>query len=252
MNKDLREILEKFGLTSGETRVYEALLALKVGTKTPLVRASDISPSKVYDVLDKLMKKGLATSFVENSVMHYVPVHPSNLAPLFDQKMEEIQRMKQQLEKNLSFLGTSESFLPPVQLFRGWNGLRNVFNIVLSDLRKGDTYYILGATGGEDTKKAYEFFPSIDEKFYKKKIKRKALLRFETKSISEEYFKKFGRKNWEARYFSTLGPFEIGISNSYVALNLMENEPVSILLTHQKIRDSFLGYFQALWMLSKV
>lgn len=251
MDEPLETLLKRFGLTHGEIRVYRALLKLKVGTKTPIVRSSNISPSKVYDVLDRLMKKGMATSFVENDVLHYVPVHPVNLAQVFDEKIEEITRMKRQLEKSLFSLGAHEPFLPSVQLFRGWKGLRSVFNILLNDLKKGDTYYILGATGGEDTEKAYAFFPPVDAQFYKKNITRKAILRLETRKVSEQYFRQFGRKNWEARYFPTLGPFEIGIGTSCVAFNLMEKEPVSILLNNSTIRNSFLGYFESLWALSK-
>lgn len=250
MKQDLAEVLEKFGLTDGEIRVYESLLILRVGTKTPLVRSSGISPSKVYDVLDKLMKKGLVTSFIENKVTRYVPVHPSHLAPLFDEKIKEIVHIKQQLEKTLSLFSPPASFLPSVQVFRGWKGLANVFTLLLEDLKKGDTYYILGATGGENTKRAYEFFPSIDKRFSEKKIKRKALLKLETQEVSENYFREFGRKYWETRYLSTLGPFEIGISNTHVALNLMEKEPISILITNLHMRNSFLGYFESLWKLS--
>jgi len=53
------ETLETIGLTKGEIKVYEALLELGESTKTPIANTSGISPGKVYDVLERLMKKGL-------------------------------------------------------------------------------------------------------------------------------------------------------------------------------------------------
>ena len=68
--KELEELFQVFGLTQNEIKVYTALLHLKKGTKTPIVRESGVLSSKVYEILDRLIKKGLVSSFKENKVKH--------------------------------------------------------------------------------------------------------------------------------------------------------------------------------------
>ena len=61
MDMDIRD-LTKIGLTEGETKVYAALLDLGETTRTELAKKSGISPSKIYDVVNRLMEKGIVSS----------------------------------------------------------------------------------------------------------------------------------------------------------------------------------------------
>ncbi|MBU1854934.1 MAG: helix-turn-helix domain-containing protein, partial [Nanoarchaeota archaeon] len=47
--------LTKLGLTKGEIRIYEALLELGETTRTKLAKKSGVSPSKIYDVTNRLL-----------------------------------------------------------------------------------------------------------------------------------------------------------------------------------------------------
>ena len=172
----MQELFDIFGLTKNEIKVYEALLKIKRGTKTPIVRESGILSSKVYEVLDRLIKKGLVTSFVENKVNNYVPVHPSNIKHLFDEKIKKIETQKKTFEKKINELfPKQEEFVTDVQLFRNWDGLRNALIISNENLNKGDTYYILGASPGEDSKKATKIFSQNDKRLQNKKVNIKAI-----------------------------------------------------------------------------
>lgn len=247
----MEEFLRSLGLTENEIKVYLALLKLKKGTKTPIVRESKVLSSKVYEVLDKLIRKGFVSSFVEGNVTQFVPVHPINIAAVFDDKIQRLEKQKKQFEERLkSSFYTQDESSTDVQVFRNWDGLRSVFNILFNDLKKGDTYYILGSNAGEDFEKAFKFFPKIVSTFDTKGIKRKVIHRLEKKHEAESYFKAHGKKNWNIRYYPTIGPLEIGITNNYVMLNLLEKEPIVTLIHNKKVRDSFLSYFNSIWKLA--
>tara|TARA_Y100000310_G_C20639104_1_gene792867 strand:+ start:1042 stop:1782 length:741 start_codon:yes stop_codon:yes gene_type:complete len=246
----MEDLLKAIGLTDYEVKVYKALLKLGKGTKTPIVREAKILSSKVYEVLDKLIAKGLVSSYVENKVTQYVPVHPDNIKSIFDDKIKKIEEQRNDFVKSL------KNILPPpfpvdVQIFKGWKGLRSAMTILLSDLKRNDTYYILGANAGEDYEKAFRFFPKIVAMYDDKGIKRKVVFRKEKKHEAETYFQEHGRKGWNAKYHQTIGPMEIGISNNYVMISLLEKEPVVTLIHNKKIRDSYLHYFDIIWKLSK-
>ena len=84
------ELLRKIGLTGGEIKVYKALLKLKKTSAGPLVKASKISGSKVYVILDKLLEKGLATFIIENNVKHFSPSNPKNILEYIDKQKKEL------------------------------------------------------------------------------------------------------------------------------------------------------------------
>lgn len=248
----MKELFDIFELSQNEIKVYEALLKIKKGTKTPIVKESGVLSSKVYEVLDRLVKKGLVASFVENKVMHYVPVHPSNIKSLFDDKIRTIQDQKIEFEKQIDkMFPRNKEFVTEVQLFRDWDGLKNVLIIADEDLRKGDTYYILGASPGEDIEKANEMFSKNDQRLDEKKVKVKAIHDIKMRKEAKDYLKLYGKGKWSIRYSAVPGPFQIGITNNYAILILLEKNPIAILINNKKIRDSFLHYFNALWELAK-
>jgi sugar-specific transcriptional regulator TrmB len=61
-NKMELQDLKKIGLTHGEIKIYEALLDLGECTRTILAKKSGISPSKIYDVANRLIEKGIISS----------------------------------------------------------------------------------------------------------------------------------------------------------------------------------------------
>lgn len=248
----MKELFEIFDLTPNEIKVYEALLNIKKGTKTPIVKESGVLSSKVYEILDRLIKKGLVASFVENKVMHYVPVHPSNIKSLFDEKIKTLQNQKIEFEKQINNLFPQvEDFITEVQLFRDWDGLNNVLVISNEDLKAGDTYYILGASPGVEIEKANEVFAKNDKRLDVKRVKVKAIHDVKMKKEAEEYLKEYGKSKWTIQYSDFPAPFQIGISNNYVIMTLLEKNPISILINNRKIRDSFLHYFNTMWELAR-
>ena len=59
MKQKIKGTLRELGLTDGETRVYLALLGKPETTVGPVIDKAQISSSKVYVILEKLIQKGL-------------------------------------------------------------------------------------------------------------------------------------------------------------------------------------------------
>ena len=60
--------LKKIGLTQGEIKVYLALIKHGAQTKSHLAIKADVSSSKVYEIAERLIKKGLVSSFTKNKI----------------------------------------------------------------------------------------------------------------------------------------------------------------------------------------
>jgi len=73
------KIFQEIGLTEGETKVYLALLKLGETTKGSLAKEANVSSSKVYELVDKLEKKGLAGHIIKGKIKHFVAMEPKRI-----------------------------------------------------------------------------------------------------------------------------------------------------------------------------
>ena len=90
----LKEDLNKLGLTNGEARVYLSLLKLGSAKVGEIVKDSTISYSKVYDVLQRLSIKGLASQIIVENIRHFNAVEPYRLHEYIKRKEEELDTQK--------------------------------------------------------------------------------------------------------------------------------------------------------------
>ena len=64
-------ILEDLGLSKREARDYLVLLELGSTTVGVIIKKTDITSSKIYEVLDRLMKKGLVSYVTMKHQKHF-------------------------------------------------------------------------------------------------------------------------------------------------------------------------------------
>ena len=91
--------LENLGLTPGEIKVYLALVKLGQTTSGPLVDESGVSVSKIYNVLDRLAKKGLASHIVKQRVKHFQAADPNRLLDYLKEKEADLEKQEKSLKR---------------------------------------------------------------------------------------------------------------------------------------------------------
>ncbi|HZH38974.1 MAG TPA: helix-turn-helix domain-containing protein, partial [Bacillales bacterium] len=89
----ITELME-IGLTNGEARVYISLLKLGSSRVGSIVRDSRVSYSKVYDVLERLIMKGLVSFILIGDIRHFNAVEPYRLQDYVQKKEEKIKLQK--------------------------------------------------------------------------------------------------------------------------------------------------------------
>ena len=82
--------LEQVGLTSGESRVYLALMEIGSSTVGPIAKKSKVAYSKIYDVLERLVEKGLVSYTVKEKTKYFQAVEPARLFDYLEKKEGEI------------------------------------------------------------------------------------------------------------------------------------------------------------------
>ena len=73
------ELLKEIGLTDSEIKVYVALLEIGSSSKGPIVDKSGVASSKIYELLEKLMQKGLVSQVIKSNVKYFEAAPPKRL-----------------------------------------------------------------------------------------------------------------------------------------------------------------------------
>src|SRR3989344_2183897 len=98
--KEYYELL-KAGLTDGESKVYLALSELGASTVGPLVKKSKVAYSNIYDILNRLIEKGLVSFVIKSKIRYFQTTTPKNLLIYLENKEKEISEQKNELRKIL-------------------------------------------------------------------------------------------------------------------------------------------------------
>ena len=77
------ELLEGIGLSKGEVKTYFALLELGPSTTGEIINKASVSRSKVYEMLDRLMKRGLASYVIKENIKYSTTSPALNSANIF-------------------------------------------------------------------------------------------------------------------------------------------------------------------------
>ncbi len=163
------ELLESIGLTKAEIKVYLALLELGSSTTGPLVESSRASSSKIYEILDKLMRKGLVSFVIDSGMKYFEAAPPSRLIDYMTEKEELLKKQHQELKQIIPELELKQKYSKyksEATIFRGLKGIKTAYEAILTTLKPGEEYYV---TGGMMPHKAY--FTYIEE-FHKRRAKK--------------------------------------------------------------------------------
>lgn len=248
---ELQEIIEKAGLSPGEAKVYLALAELGVSSVGPIVAKSGVSASKVYKILDRLIKKGLVSSIINQKIKEFKVENPDNLLTYINKKEKELSDIKQKLNENLPYImekvRLSEN-KSNCTVYQGFKGLKSVFDQSLKELKKKDTMYVYGISESTEEIRTYFFH------YYKKQAK----IGFKIKAIFDESAlekaKERRNKLTEFKFMpkGIITPATFVLYNNKTIIEVGNpNYVLTILISNKEIAESFKRNFDLLWKTAK-
>src|SRR3989344_459723 len=125
------KILQEIGLTDSEIKVYLALLELGSSKKGPIVKKSGITSSKVYEVVDKLIKKGMASYVTKDGVRYFNAAPPSRIKDYLNEKEAQLKEQEIELNEILPSLELKQKLAErgtEAEIYRGWKGMQTAYN----------------------------------------------------------------------------------------------------------------------------
>jgi len=234
--------LSKIGLTPGEIKVYLATVKYGPQTKSALAKNAEVSSSKVYEIAEKLIKKGLANSFLKNNVLYYSASDPIFLKKYVENKEKELQKEKDVVDSLIPKLRNmkvrNEEDIK-FELYEGEKGLQNACFDALSTMNQKDTMYGIAMPNPN-----VEFSNKFNRERVKMKVNSKIL-------FSKDLTKGLDIKNAERKYIEGLSEVGLGIFNDKIILVSADEKPITLVIKHQKMVDTFLNIYNVLWKQAK-
>jgi len=246
--------LRNIGLTDGEIKIYRALLDLGECTKTNLAKKSGVSPSNIYDITNRLLEKGIISKVEKNGIAHFSPANPKRILDFLEQKKESVENEREILVSILPLLmskfNKNDEALK-VEVFQNWEGLKTVFEDLLSECKKGDENYVFGASKGESEAKADVFFPKYNKVRSSKGIKTHIILNEDLRDRKERIGSLLKSKFYQVKFLQQTTPTEIMIYKNKTCIIILTQEPIVIRITGKEVASSFKQYFDFMWKLAK-
>ncbi len=88
----MEQYLQELGFTAGEERVYLALLRIGHSTTGAIAKEANVSRSKLYEILEKLARKGIVSHYKKNNVAYFSAPPPKRILEYLKEKEEHIEQ----------------------------------------------------------------------------------------------------------------------------------------------------------------
>lgn len=242
-----QQILEDLGLSPNEARIYASLIERGESSISDIAINAKIHRRNAYDVMQRLINKGLCFQVFSAGENTYNAVDPDKLTELLAEKQERLISILPDLKKKFH-----ASFAPEeAYIYRGLEGQKNIWRDVL---RVGKDSYFIGA-------KAAWFDPKLESgrsAFFKeanrKKLKFIQLFDYEVKSQMPNFPHHFPG-NLEYRFLPKKYPTNSGLHIfgdyvvTYTGITIGKiDEDVVIFVIHSKnLAESYRTWFWYMW-----
>lgn len=246
-------LLKEIGLTDSEIKIYLLLLKQSPLTKSPIVKATNISGSKVYEVLHRLSQKGLVSITTKNNIKQFSAASPEKIKDYLQRKKDELNKVQEQVNNilpSLFLLEKTQSDTPEIAIFTGWEGMATVYQEELAQAKKGDKLHVIGASKGANTEQTERFFSKYGSICFDKGLN----LRMLFNTSARDYVKRIEqhiKHTYNKRFLFQKTPTEVSIFKETIFIVLLRQEPIIIRIKNKETADSFRQYFEVLWEKAK-
>ncbi len=246
-------LLEGLGLTKGEIKVYFALLEIGSSTTGEIIKKAKVSRSKVYEMLDRLIDRGLVSFVIRENTKYFEAADPDHILHYVRRERSLLEEKEKELRKILPALKQKRKFAKTPQtstVYEGSKGIKTIYSEVLYLLKKGEEYYAIAAESDVVKDKLFmTFIGNFHRRREERGIKVKLLASKKIKSIVSKMFSK--NKFMKIKYFEQNIPSALLIYGGNVATYVWGKRPSGVVIKSETIAKRYRVFFQEVWRASK-
>jgi len=238
LKEEFYETLEGIGLTKREITCYITILELGQAKSGEICKATSIPSSKIYEILNRLIEKGLIAYVMKDKIKYYQATDPNVL-------VEQIEEKKKRLAEMITELARLErKRIQYIQVYEGYKSIFSLFTDLIKDAKRGEEYFTFAIGEEERNERNRLFFSNLATRRKEKGLKVKLL-----KSI--KYYKREKHTKLEIRYSEFELPQGITVFRDSTIILLPTSEPVAIKIENEKFTRKMKEFFLSLWKKAK-
>lgn len=238
---EIKPILEEYGLSEKEIKIYTTLLSIGSSKVNEIARKAELIRTTTYDLLKTLKEKGLVSFTNLNNKLYFQATAPERIIGLLEEKKKKIISILPELKK----LHLEISNMPAIKMYEGKEGIKSVYQDILNEKKSlssiSNTHFI------------FNVLPFFVPNFIRSRIKNKIHLKLLNEKTEEslELMKKKDKKELrETRFIQELKEMAITeyiYGDKVAIMNTNPNDPVGILIKNKDFAKTQQLLFNLLW-----
>ncbi len=245
MPSKIKHKLTELGLGKNEAAVYLELLQLELTTVGPIVKRTKLHRQLVYEALEGLIERGLATRVSKNRRKHYQASSPEKLRSMLEQRRLLTESVLPEL-LNLQKLG--EDRVEVNTLYGSSAIFQNLQAVAESAARTDKVIRIIGGAPAEDFYQAlgsdYEAYTKLLEKM---KLKKLLLAPDAGSKAFKKHFVSEKRTTLRTMKSGLSAPTYTRITKEMTTIEIYSNDLLVVQIINKAIAVSYLEHFELLW-----
>ena len=235
--------LEELGFTHNEALTYTALMEIGETTTGAIVKKTGLHRVLIYDALESLIKKGLASYVIKENIKYFQAADPQRLLNFIEEKEEQAKS----IIPELALLQNQSHKKQTVSIYESIKGLKSAMNNMLNELTSKDYHYVFASGNMAPIMGPYyDLFQKIKQK---KKIGTHIIYDISFKNQQSIITRTYGEKRF---YPLTSFPTDTRIYQDKVLIvTYTANPPVAILIESQETANSYKKIFEGFWKKAK-
>ena len=240
---ETKEVLNQIGIEGKKADIYLACLEMGGATAYLIAKKTGLKRPTTYDIINQLMKEGLVYKSIKGNVKYFSPADPEILLKKLKEKEGKISAIMPFLQN----LYTSPKEKPLIRYFEGKEGIKEMYEDSLKNLKKGDE--ILAYVG----ENVLDYLPEYTQQYVNQRTEKRIRLRGIYKKSPKilEYIPKNNQQLREARildekYFPVSN--ETNIYKNKIAIASYGNEMFGMIIESNEIARSQKAIFELAWL----
>lgn len=242
------EVLRKLGFSEGEIKIYSAMLDLGATSINNIHEKVGIDRRNIYDILNKLIERGLVSYFDEDGKRIFRISNPEKIISYIEEKKAGLDEIKQEVNKILPEIkkefGSKKEELK-AEIFRGSEGMKAVWD----DFLNYDVIYWIGS-GMYVPLRFPAFWDDWNKRRMKSKVESYHLFRSDKQKDvkNRKGFDKNKITDWRflPKEFSGNPTVTVVYGNKVAQMLLGDNINVFV-ITNKELAENYKKYHKYLW-----
>ncbi len=235
----IEKILQELGLNRRESSCYTALLELGSSKVGDIIKKTSIPSSKIYEILDKLIQRGLASYVIKSNVKHFQASDPKSLLNYIEEKKKNVEKILPELLLKQQ-LSTKQS----VEMYEGQKAIFTLFTNLIANAKLKEQYLVFSINEENKTDQANLFFKNLAIRRKEKKLDVRLL-----KNI--KFYIKEKHTKVKLRYTKFNLPQGTTLFRNNVILLSWGESPVAIKIESEVFAKQQKEFFLDLWKMAK-